>query len=112
MHTLRIRKFASAIGLTLGLAATLRSQQSTPPPVTTDTTTTTVTTATGNGGETPSDTVILSPFTVDTSTDVGYTAVNSLAGGRNNTPLAITPSVVTSLTKQFMVLHVLLWVSG
>jgi len=102
MHTLRIRKFASAVGLTLGLAATLRSQQSTPPPVTTDTTTTTVTTATGNGSETPSDTVILSPFTVDTSTDVGYTAVNSLAGGRNNTPLAITPSVVTSLTKQFI----------
>jgi outer membrane receptor protein involved in Fe transport len=46
--------------------------------------------------------VVLSTFIVDTSTDKGYVAVNSLAGGRNNTPLAITPTSVSSLTAAFI----------
>ena len=46
--------------------------------------------------------VVLDPFVVNTATDVGYTAVNSLAGGRNNTPVRITPSSVSSLTSAFL----------
>ena len=46
--------------------------------------------------------IVLDTFTVDTSTDKGYVAVNSLAGGRNNTPLAITPTSVSSLTAAFI----------
>jgi hypothetical protein len=46
--------------------------------------------------------VVLNAFTVNTSTDVGYVAVNSLAGGRNNTPLAVTPTSVVALTSAFM----------
>ncbi|HEY1764646.1 MAG TPA: hypothetical protein VGF85_06960 [Opitutaceae bacterium] len=44
----------------------------------------------------------MNAFTVNTSSDVGYVAVNSLAGGRNNTPLAITPTTVVALTSAFM----------
>ncbi len=46
--------------------------------------------------------LVLDPFVVNTETDVGYTAVSSLAGGRNNTPVRITPSSVTSLTSAFL----------
>jgi len=46
--------------------------------------------------------IVLNTFTVDTTTDKGYVAVNSLAGGRNNTPLAITPTSVSSLTAEFI----------
>ncbi len=47
-------------------------------------------------------TIVLEPFNVNTGTDVGYTAVDSLAGGRNNTPVRITPSSVSSLTSAFI----------
>lgn len=46
--------------------------------------------------------LVLDPFVVNTESDVGYTAVSSLAGGRNNTPVRITPSSVTSLTSAFL----------
>jgi len=91
MQTLQTSRYALALLLTLGLGASLKAQ-----------------TAASNGAATDQSQaaneapVVLSAFTVDTSTDVGYVAVNSLAGGRNNTPLAITPTTVTSLTGQFI----------
>jgi len=104
MHPHRIRKIASAFGLTLALAGTLRAQGTTPAPQPVDNapTTSVTTTVAENPNQPSSETIVMNPFTVDTSTDVGYTAVNSLAGGRNNTPLAITPSTVLSLTQQFI----------
>lgn len=91
MHTLKTSRTALAIILALGLGSTLRAQDASPPAAAADNSKV--------GNEEP---VILNTFTVDTTTDVGYTAVNSLAGGRNNTPLSITPSTVTSLTKEFL----------
>lgn len=44
----------------------------------------------------------LSPFEVTTDQDRGYVAVNSLAGGRTNTPLRLTPSAISSLTRGFL----------
>ncbi len=44
----------------------------------------------------------LDTFTVNTSKDTGYVAVDSLAGGRNNTPIALTPSSMSSLTSVFI----------
>jgi outer membrane receptor for monomeric catechols len=90
MHTLPISRTASALLLTLGLGATLRAQ--------------TVTTngASNDQAAAVEQPIVLSAFTVDTSTDRGYVAVNALAGGRNNTPLAITPTTVSSLTGQFI----------
>ncbi|MDP0499810.1 MAG: TonB-dependent receptor [Verrucomicrobiota bacterium JB022] len=44
----------------------------------------------------------LEAFAVNAGDDVGYTAVDSLAGGRINTPLKLTPSSVSSLTSVFI----------
>src|SRR5882724_5262529 len=79
-------KFAFALALTHGLAASLLAQ-TTPPPSDTST---------------PGEVIHLDVFTVNTDKDVGYTAVESLAGGRNNTPIRITPTAVSSLTGQFI----------
>ena len=95
MHTPRTRTYALALALTLGLNASLKAQVASTPP----------TPASDNSNPTAAaveQPIVLDTFTVDTSTDRGYTAVNSLAGGRNNTPLAITPSTVTSLTGEFL----------
>lgn len=51
---------------------------------------------------TEKDTIVLTPFEVTTEKDVGYAAANTLAGGRINTPLELTPSAITVITKQFM----------
>lgn len=48
------------------------------------------------------ETITLSPFEVKTDTDVGYTAANSLMGGRINTPLKDTPAAISVVTRQFM----------
>jgi len=80
-----------ALLLTLGLGASLRAQAVNPSGASTD--------QTQASAEEP---VVLNAFTVNTSTDVGYVAVNSLAGGRNNTPLAITPTTVSALTGEFI----------
>jgi hypothetical protein len=54
-------------------------------------------------GPDPAEPVIqLSPFEVTTDQDRGYVAVNSLAGGRTNTPLRLTPSAISSLTRGFL----------
>jgi outer membrane receptor protein involved in Fe transport len=111
MQTLPNRRFPLGVLLTFGLMASLNAQTA---PATT---TTTTTTDTGAQVITPSapdqnaqtqaqatneEPIVLETFTVDTSTDKGYVAVNSLAGGRNNTPLAITPTSVSSLTEAFI----------
>ena len=49
-----------------------------------------------------SGTVTLNPFQVSTDKDVGYTAGNTLSGGRVDTPLAITPGSISVMTKEFM----------
>lgn len=50
----------------------------------------------------PDETVVkLDTFVVTSESDVGYIAVDSLAGGRTNTPVKLTPSSMSSLTKTF-----------
>ena len=46
--------------------------------------------------------VILEEFSVNTDRDNGYIAVDSLAGGRSNTPIKFTPSAMSSLTRTFL----------
>lgn len=46
--------------------------------------------------------VVMEAFTVDTARDRGYIAVDSLAGGRSNTPIKLTPSAMSSLTRTFI----------
>lgn len=80
-----------ALALTLGLATSMRAQAAA-----------TNTSDQSQSQASSEEPIVLSTFTVDTSTDKGYVAVNSLAGGRNNTPLAITPTSVSSLTAAFI----------
>src|SRR5204863_2217254 len=44
----------------------------------------------------------LSPFTVNTSRDVGYAAENTLAGSRLNAPLRDTAGSVSVFTREFL----------
>ena len=44
----------------------------------------------------------LSPFTVNTTSDVGYRAENTLAGSRLNTKLRDTPASISVFTKEFL----------
>ncbi|WP_158277517.1 TonB-dependent receptor plug domain-containing protein [Opitutus sp. ER46] len=81
-------KFALAFGLTLGLPASLLAQSTTPPP-----------TATGADND---ELVRLTPFIVNTDRDNGYIAVDALAGGRTNTPVKLTPSSMSSITRAFI----------
>lgn len=46
--------------------------------------------------------VELETFRVDTNRDRGYIAVDSLAGGRTNTEIRLTPSAMSSLTRTFL----------
>jgi outer membrane receptor for monomeric catechols len=48
------------------------------------------------------ETVVLSPFTVNTSKDVGYLAGNTLAGSRLNTKLKDTGAAISVLTPEFL----------
>ncbi len=48
------------------------------------------------------DAIVLSPFEVSTSSDVGYVATNSLAGSRLNASLKDTPAVIDVFTKEFL----------
>jgi iron complex outermembrane receptor protein len=59
--------------------------------------------ATGPGTPNQSDsTIVLSPFTVNSGSDVGYQAGNTLAGSRLNTKLSETPATVTVFTEEFL----------
>jgi outer membrane receptor protein involved in Fe transport len=48
------------------------------------------------------DTVVLSPFTVNTAKDEGFVATSALAGGRLSTPLKDTPVAYSVVTKEFL----------
>jgi hypothetical protein len=48
------------------------------------------------------DAILLTPFEVSTDQDRGYAAGNTLSGGRVDTPLAITPSAISVMTKEFL----------
>ncbi|MBI5770346.1 MAG: TonB-dependent receptor plug domain-containing protein [Verrucomicrobia bacterium] len=58
--------------------------------------------AAGAAAAKPADVVELSPFTVNTSSDLGYVAENTLAGSRLNTKLRDTASSVSVFTKEFL----------
>ncbi len=60
-------------------------------------------TAPATGARAPTDeTVMLSPFTVNTAKDIGYIAADSLLAGRLATELLKTPSDITVLTRDFI----------
>lgn len=87
MKTHILGKLALALGLTLGLPAALTAQ----------------TTATNDSGQPPNEEVLLlNPFIVNVEKDFGYIAVDSLAGGRTNTPIKLTPASISSLTRTFL----------
>ena len=94
MHANAIRRHAPVFILAIGLAGPAGAQA--PSPSAPDQT------AQTQGEAAVAPPIEMNPFTVDTSSDKGYVAVNSLAGGRNNTPLAITPTSVVSLTAAFI----------
>src|SRR5687768_10501959 len=48
------------------------------------------------------DVVQLSPFTVDTSKDVGYKASNSISGTRTNVPIAEVPMNIQVVTSELL----------
>lgn len=51
---------------------------------------------------TTDETIVLSPFTVETGRDLGYQAENTLAGSRLNAKLRDTPGSVSVFTKEFI----------
>jgi outer membrane receptor protein involved in Fe transport len=88
MKTDSLLKIASALVLTPVVAASLLAQ-SVPAP------------------QPPANTlndqpIVLEKFTVNTDRDIGYTAVDALAGGRTNTPIRLTPASMSSLTRTFI----------
>ena len=46
--------------------------------------------------------VVLSPFEVNSTKDVGYLAQNTLSGSRMNTSLKDTPAAVSVMTPEFL----------
>src|SRR5437660_478301 len=46
--------------------------------------------------------VQLDRFVVSTAKDNGYTAVDSLSGGRQASPVRVTPGSISSMTRQFV----------
>jgi outer membrane receptor protein involved in Fe transport len=48
------------------------------------------------------DPILMNPFEVNTERDRGYFGGNTLAGGRADTPLKITPASISVMTKEFM----------
>ncbi len=92
---MRIRILVTfCFGLISGLIADPASAQQAPQPAPTTVTTT------ANTSQEP--VVELSPFTVNTSKDVGYHAENTLAGSRLNARLRDTAGSVSVFTKEFL----------
>jgi outer membrane receptor protein involved in Fe transport len=91
MKTSTAPRFALTLLLALALPSALFSQ-ATPPASATE----------PAAGEAEDEAIVLETFTVNTDKDTGYTAVDSLAGGRTNTPIKYTPAAMSSLTKTFM----------
>lgn len=79
--------------VTLAAPCVAFGQATTPPPTAASNTT---------SSATPDQIVQLDPFNVETNRDVGYTAVDSLAGGRSNLPLRVTAAPISSLTRAFI----------
>ena len=50
----------------------------------------------------PDELVVLSPFEVNATSDVGYLAQNTLAGSRLNTALKDTAAAISVLTPEFL----------
>lgn len=48
------------------------------------------------------ETILLNPFEVTSGKDTGYVAGSSLAGGRAETPLKLTPASISVMTRDFM----------
>ena len=46
--------------------------------------------------------ILLTPFQVSTDKDRGYFGGSTLAGGRADTPLKITPASISVMTKEFL----------
>lgn len=89
MKTLNTTALTKALLLSLAAApAVLLAQASTPAPA-----------ATANADE---ETIMLSPFEVNSKKDVGYVATNTLAGSRLNTELKDTAASISVLTPEFM----------
>jgi outer membrane receptor for monomeric catechols len=87
MKTHIFGKLALALGLTLGLPAALTAQ---------------TTASAAPSIDTKEDVLQLNPFIVNVEKDNGYIAVDSLAGGRTNTPIKVTPASISSLTRTFL----------
>jgi outer membrane receptor protein involved in Fe transport len=82
-----LRAFSAALAvLALGASTAFLSAQSAPAPT----------------SPAPDETVVLSPFRVESRGDEGYTATSALAGGRLSTPLRDTAAAISVLTEQFM----------
>ncbi len=75
------------IALTLAAAASAPAQQAPDSP---------------SAAPTDSQTYDLPAFHVSVEEDRGYLAVNSLAGGRTNTPLRLIPSPISAITAEFL----------
>jgi outer membrane receptor protein involved in Fe transport len=72
--------------LALAATASLMAQTASPPPAAAE-------------NEKP---LVLETFTVNTEKDNGYIAVDSLSGGRQNSPIRITPAAMSSITRGFI----------
>ncbi|HUG10728.1 MAG TPA: TonB-dependent receptor plug domain-containing protein, partial [Opitutaceae bacterium] len=87
MKTKNLLLVTSAIALTLGTQVPLWAQTAAPSDASSDV---------------EGEVVVLESFYVTSETDRGYIAVDSLAGGRVNTPIKLTPSAMSSLTRAFI----------
>lgn len=93
MNAKHFRRVALLLATIVSLPAFLPAQTITNPPApSTDTT---------NQVENQQP-IVLSAFVVNVDRDRGYIAVDSLAGGRTNTPIKFTPSAMSSLTRTFL----------
>ena len=82
------RTYPLAFALALGLLPNVWAQETSALPTSPD--------------EIDEQPVVLERFTVNVDTDRGYVAVDSLAGGRTNTPIRLTPSAMSSVTRTFI----------
>jgi outer membrane receptor protein involved in Fe transport len=80
MKMKQARLLTSALVLTLGVQAPLLAQDAPP----------------------DDDVYVLDTFTVSTEKDRGYVAADSLAGGRQASPIRVTPASISSLTSEFL----------
>ena len=101
----KARLAASAATLVLLLNSALAqvaNSNSTPQTADGATTTTTTTTVTSAPPASSDQTVVLSPFEVESTKDTGYRPRNTLAGSRISTPLTELAQPITVVTKDFL----------